>query len=140
MRLNLSLARVAADAAMKKAQEDGVSLSVSVVDGSGRMVLCYRGDGTAFYSTDTSFAKAVAAAAFRAPTSAMSNLHDGNMAFWGNVANAGMTPFLPSIGALPIFVDGECIGAVGCGGAKSGEQDEACAQAAIDAVAQALEN
>ncbi len=140
MKLSLSMAKVVAEAAMKKAEEDGVSLSVTVVDESGRMLLCHRGDGTAFYSTDTSFAKAVAAAAFRAPTSAMSNLHDGNMAFWGNVGNAGTTPFLPSIGALPMFAEGQCIGAIGCGGAKSGEQDEICAQAGLDAFARALEN
>ena len=131
--MNLETAKIMAEAALKIAANAGATLSVSVVDESGRLVLCLRADGASFLSTQTSFAKAVAAAAFRVPTKLITELHNDNLAFWNNVAHASTGPILPSIGAVPIFANETCIGAVGCGGAKSGEHDHECAQAAVNA-------
>ena len=131
--MNLATATVMAEAALRHAIESGATLSVSVVDASGRLVLCHRADGASFLSTETSFAKAVAAAAFRVPTKLITKIHDENLAFWSNVPHASLGPILPSIGAIPVFENDECIGAIGCGGAKSGEHDDECAQAGVDA-------
>jgi uncharacterized protein GlcG (DUF336 family) len=62
-----------AEKAVKAAQakELDTPMSVSEVDESGRLVLCARGDGASFSATDTSRAKAVAAAAFRRSTKEM---------------------------------------------------------------------
>ncbi len=138
--MNLILARTMADASLAKAAIDCTTLCISVVDESGRLVLCMRADGSSFLSTRTSFAKAVTAAAFRIPTKLITELHDDNLAFWNNVAHASIEPILPSIGAIPIFSNNVCIGAIGCGGAKSGEQDHACAQAGVDAGMSYLNN
>lgn len=131
--MNLATATIMADAALRHAQKSGATLSASVVDASGRLVLCHRADGAAFLATETSFAKAVAAAAFRVPTRLITEVHDTNLAFWNNVSHASLGPILPSIGAVPIFHNDECIGAIGCGGAKSGKHDDECAQAGVNA-------
>jgi uncharacterized protein GlcG (DUF336 family) len=44
-----------------------------------------------------------------------------------------------SAGGLPIQVGGSLLGGVGVSGAPSGETDQACAQAGVDAVAVDLE-
>lgn len=126
--LTLEMAEKAVKAAQAKAQELGTPMSVSVVDESGRLVLCARGDGATFSTTDTSKAKATAAAAFRRPTKEMFALHEEAPAFWGNVAHVFLGQALPSTGAVPIRLDNRVIGAIGCGGG-TGEQDHQCAEA-----------
>ena len=43
-------------------------MTISVVDEAGRLVLTARGDGTGFFSPETSRAKAMAAASFKKRT------------------------------------------------------------------------
>jgi len=131
--LMLDMAEKAAKAAQAKARELGTPMSVTVVDDAGRLVLSARGDGTGFFTPETSRAKAVAAAAFRRPTKDMANLRESAPAFWGNVATILRGEALPSIGAVPIISGGKVIGAVGCGGG-TGEQDHLCAEAGAAAI------
>ena len=84
--LTLEMAEKAFKAAQAKARELGTPMTVSVVDDAGRLVLCARGDGTGFFTPETSRAKAVAAAAFKRPTKEMANLRESAPAFWGNIA------------------------------------------------------
>ena len=63
--MTLELAERVARGAQDRAKQLGVPITISVVDESGRLVFCARGDGTGFMTPDTSRAKAVAAAAFR---------------------------------------------------------------------------
>lgn len=132
--MTLEMAEIAVKAAQAKARELGTPMSVSVVDEAGRLVLCARGDGASFSTTDTSKAKAVAAAAFRRPTKEMNELRESAPQFWGNVAHVFMGQALPSIGAVPIRQDGRVIGAIGCGGG-TGQQDHECAEAGAAASA-----
>ena len=129
--MTLAIARTALEAAFQKAAEIGMTATVSVVDESGRLVLCARSDGATFSTTDTSFAKAVAAVAFRVPTKLMSELYKDNMSFFGNVPHAFTGPMLPSIGAVPIKNGERTIGAIGCAGGL-GEQDHECALAGAE--------
>jgi glc operon protein GlcG len=131
--LTLAMAEKAVKAAQARARELGTPMSVTVVDAAGRLVLCARGDGTGFFTPETSRAKAVAAAAFRRPTKEMVNLRESAPAFWGNVAAVLGGQALPSIGAVPVFSSGSLIGAVGCGGG-TGEQDHLCAEAGAAAM------
>jgi glc operon protein GlcG len=131
--LTLEMAEKAFKAAQAKARELGTPMSVSVVDDAGRLVLCARGDGTGFFTPETSRAKAVAAAAFRRPTKDMANLRESAPAFWGNIAAVLGGQALPSIGAVPVTSGGKLIGAVGCGGG-TGEQDHLCAEAGAAAI------
>ncbi len=131
--VTLEMAENAVKAAQAKARELGTPMSATVVDDAGRLVLSARGDGTGFFTPETSRAKAVAAAAFRRPTKDMANLWESAPAFWGNVAAVLGGEALPSIGGVPIISGGKVIGAVGCGGG-TGEQDHLCAEAGAAAI------
>ena len=72
--MTLEIAEKAVRAAQARARELGTPMTVTVVDESGRLVLCARGNGTGFFTTDTSRGKAVAAANFRRPTKEMVEL------------------------------------------------------------------
>jgi glc operon protein GlcG len=132
--LTLETAEKAVKAAQAKARELRTPMTVTVVDAAGRLVLCARGDGTGFFTPETSRAKAVAAAAFRRATKEMANLRESAPAFWGNVTAILGGQALPSIGAVPVISSGKLIGAVGCGGG-TGEQDHLCAEAGAAAIA-----
>jgi uncharacterized protein GlcG (DUF336 family) len=131
--LKLETAEKAVKAAQAKARELGTPMTVTVVDGAGRLILCARGDGAGFFTPETSRAKAVAAAAFKRATKEMANLRESAPAFWGNVAAVLGGQALPSIGAVPVISNGKLIGAVGCGGG-TGEQDHLCAEAGAAAI------
>jgi len=81
--LRLEMAEKAVKAAQAKARELGTPMSATVVDDAGRLVLCARGDGTGFFTPETSRAKAVAAAAFRRPTKDMAQLRESSPRFSG---------------------------------------------------------
>lgn len=132
--LTLEMAERAAKAALAKAKALGTVMTASVVDEAGRTVLVMRGDGAGFFSTETSRAKAVAAANFRKPTKELGEMMAKGSPFWAAVPSVLRGEVLPSIGAVPITKDGRVIGAIGCGGG-TGEQDHECAVAGADAVA-----
>jgi glc operon protein GlcG len=131
--LTLEMAERAAKAALAKAKALGTVMTASVVDEAGRTVLVMRGDGAAFFSTDTSRAKAVAAANFRKPTRELGEMALKGSAFWASVPAVLRGEILPSIGAVLIMKAGRVIGAIGCGGG-TGEQDHECAVAGAEAV------
>jgi uncharacterized protein GlcG (DUF336 family) len=132
MPLNLQLAESMAKAARAKARQLGISITVSVVDGAGRLVLTMRGDGTGFLTTDTSRGKAMAAAAFGLSTKEMVELQKSNPAFW-TALPAFAEGILPTTGAVPLKENGVVIGAVGCAGGLA-EQDHECAMAGASAI------
>jgi uncharacterized protein GlcG (DUF336 family) len=131
--LTLEMAERAAKAALAKAKALGTVMTASVVDEAGRTVLVMRGDGAGFFSTQTSHAKAMAAANFRRPTNELGEMALKGSAFWAAVPAVLRGEILPSIGAVPIKKDGRCIGAIGCGGG-TGEQDHECAAAGAAAI------
>src|SRR5438309_10908200 len=114
--LTLEMAEKAVKAAQAKARELGTPMTATVVDDAGRLVLSARGDGTGFFSPETSRAKAVAAAAFRRPTKEMGEMLSGGAAFWSLLPPVLGGQALPSIGGVPIVRGGKVIGAIGCGG------------------------
>jgi len=132
VQLNLELAEKMAKAAREKAKQLGISITVSIVDNAGRLILTMRGDGTGFLTPETSRGKAVAAAAFGLPTKQMVELQKNNPAFW-NALPAFADGLLPTTGAVPIKYNGQVIGAVGCGGG-TGDQDHECALAGAEIV------
>ena len=110
----------------------GVSITVSIVDDSGRLVYCARGDKTGFLTTETSKAKAVASVAFKKPTKELLEMQS-NPAFWSALPSILNESVLPTTGGVPIILDGEIIGAIGVGGA-SPDQDHDCAVAGAEGV------
>ena len=126
--MNLGIAERAARAALEKAATMNLPITVSVVDEAGRLVLTMRGDRTGFFTTDTSRAKAVAAAAFKRPTRDLVELQKTNPVFWNAVPTISRSELLPSTGAVPIILSRRVIGAIGIGGGTP-EQDHDCATA-----------
>jgi uncharacterized protein GlcG (DUF336 family) len=126
--MTLEIAEKAVRAAQARARELGTPITVTVVDESGRLVLCARGNGTGFFTTETSRGKAVAAASFRRPTKEMVELAKEHPAFWSALPGIVPGELLASTGGVPITVGGRVIGAIGCGGG-TGEQDHQCAVA-----------
>jgi uncharacterized protein GlcG (DUF336 family) len=126
--LTLEMAEQALRAALARARELGSPMTVTVVDEGGRLVLCARGDGTGFFTPETSRAKAVAAAAFRRSTTELSELAAKGSAFWKTVPVILEGQALPTPGGAPLVRGGHLIGGIGCGGG-TGEQDQQCADA-----------
>ena len=109
--------------------------TVSIVDEAGRLVLSARGDGTGFFTPDTSRAKAVAAAAFRMSTTEIAALASKGWGFWQAMPVVVRGDVLLTPGAAPIVRSGRVIGAIGCGGG-SGAQDQECADSGVVALAE----
>jgi uncharacterized protein GlcG (DUF336 family) len=131
--LTLEMAEKALRAAQARARELQSPMTVTIVDESGRLVLCARGDGTGFFTPETSRAKAVAAAAFRRSTTELAELAAKGSAFWKTVPVILDGEALPTPGATPIMRGNQFIGAIGCGGG-TGEQDQQCADAGAAAL------
>ena len=131
--MTLEMAETAVKAAQAKARALRAPMTVTVVDESGRLVLSARGDGTGFFSTETSRAKAMAAASFKKRTAELAELV-AKGGFWSIVPTVLQGQILPTLGGSPIVRGGLVIGAIGCGGG-TGEQDQECSDAGAAAVA-----
>ena len=131
--LTLGMAETAVRAAQARARELGTPMTVTVVDEAGRLVLCARGDGAGFFTPETSRAKAMAAAAWRKPTSELAELASKGSLFWTSVPAILAGQVLVSTGGMPLSRNGHVIGGIGCGGG-TGEQDHLCAVAGADAM------
>src|ERR1700737_1275965 len=101
---------------------------IELTRGMAGLVVCSRGDGTGFFTPETSRAKALAAANFRMSTADLADRVQKGGAFWAHVGSAIPGQILASHGAVRIVVGGRVIGAIGCGGG-TGEQDQECAAA-----------
>lgn len=134
LEMTLEIAERAAHAALAKAAAMNLAMTATVVDEAGRTVVVLRGDGTGFFTTETSRAKAVAAASFKRSTREMVELQKNNPVFWSAVPAVTRGEALPSTGAVPILLGGRVIGAIGCGGG-SPDEDHECALAGAAAAA-----
>ena len=131
--MTLEMAETAVKAAQAKDRALRAPMTVTVVDESGRLVLSARGDGTGFFSTETSRAKAMAAASFKKRTAELAELV-AKGGFWSIVPTVLQGQILPTLGGSPIVRGGRVVGAIGCGGG-TGEQDQECSDAGAAALA-----
>ena len=92
--MNLEMAEKAVAVARAKAKEMGVPISVTVVDAAGRIVMTVRGDGTGFFTPETTRGKAVAAATLRRPTAELGPIGNNPMALgvYANMVPGGFWP------------------------------------------------
>ena len=122
-------------AAVKKAEEIGVPMSIAVMDEGANLLGFARTDGGKLHNIKIAMAKARAAASNRRPTGkigTMGNPVDDHMAIALPLA-AGPDMYVTFSGGLPIIVDGHCVGGIGTSGGL-GEQDLTVAQAGLDAL------
>ena len=129
MALTLPEANRIVQAAIAKAEELNVKLSVAVCDAGGHLMAFNRMEGAIWVSARVSQGKAVAAVGFGRPSGALPA--DSPVIQAILAADGGR--MLPAQGGLPLYRNGELIGSVAGSGASS-QQDEECAQAGADAL------
>ncbi len=129
-KLTLSDARLVLEGAEAKAKEIGVDMDIAVVDDGGHLLAFVRMDRARVTSIDVAINKAFTAACARKATHEYAAVAGaGGPAFGIHVSNQGR--FMIFGGGLPIFIDGQIAGGVGCS-SGSPEQDQAVSQAGID--------
>jgi len=124
----IEAARVAIDTCKAK----GFNVAVTIVDSAGVQKVLLAGDGAHARGVQSSTNKAVTALTFKLPTSQIAESIKTDQTLAAKVtANPN---FAPRAGGVPLKVGDELIGAIGVGGARGSENDEACALAAIERV------
>ncbi len=128
--LTLAEAEKIVEGAKAKLATMDAKMCVAVVDARGDIKAMIRQDGAPWRSVYIGPGKAVAAAAWGRPSgdltdAAQSPVSRGLMAMLDG-------RMIPGQGALPVFKDGEMVGAVGASGGAS-QDDEAVARAGIEA-------
>jgi glc operon protein GlcG len=108
----------------------GVLLSCAVVDSRGDLVALSRMDGARFFTTDVARGKALVSATFGQPSGNLVQM--GSAPFFQNLNTAAQGRLYPSQGAVPIMRNNQVLGAIGCSGAAS-QQDEEAAKAGLAA-------
>lgn len=130
-KLTLDDARIMMAACEAKATEIGQDMDIAITDDAGVLLMFHRMDGGRITSVDISISKSFTASAARKSTRDYGKVsQSGDPAFGIHVSNQGR--FMIFAGGLPIFVDGEIVGGVGCSSGTP-DQDEIVAQAGIDA-------
>jgi uncharacterized protein GlcG (DUF336 family) len=131
-RLDLQDVKAILTGAEAEARKIGIDMDIAVVDDGGHLLGFFRMDRAKITGIQIAIDKAFTAAGTRMPTSAYkkTGAPDGP-AFGIHVSNQGR--FMIFGGGVPIIVDGECVGAVGCS-SGSPEQDEQVAAAGINAL------
>ena len=127
--LTLAEAESIIAAAKAKIAEMGVKMSVSVLDDRGDLKAMARTDGASWRTPYISQAKAVASATWGQSSADMAERANTPI-FQGFMALQGGR-FMPSQGALPIYKDGELVGAAGASGG-SAQEDEDVVKAGIE--------
>lgn len=133
--VSLDLANQVAAATVAACTANGYAVAATVVDRAGVVKALHRADSAGPHTIDSSRQKAWTSASAKNNTLAMMEGAQKNPA----AANLVHLPgFLLLGGGVPIRVGNEVIGAVGVGGAPSGQLDEQCALAGIDKVKELL--
>ena len=130
MSIRLAEANRAIQAALAKAHNLAVNVSVTVCDADGRLVALQRMDGALAEANLASIGKALVSARSRRPSGDESI--EGLEYFRAATVIGEGAPLIRRPGGLPIIRAGQVEGALGVAGA-SDEQDAECALAGIDA-------
>lgn len=129
-RLSLEEAQLLIDGAALKAREIKVPMCIAVTDESGHLIKFDRMDGGKVSSISIAIDKAFTGAVARRGTHIYNELCvPGKPTFGIHVTNDGHFSVIG--GGLPVWVGGEIVGGIGVS-SGSAEQDQVCAEAAID--------
>lgn len=133
--INLSTAERIAMACERLAEEEGVGVSIYILDPFGNYVYMHRMDGQRYTNIMTAELKARTALMAREPSKARMNRVRRNPDAELQQIQLG---FFPNSGGLPIVVGNQLIGAIGVGGSAprvaQGWSDEICAHKAMTEV------
>jgi uncharacterized protein GlcG (DUF336 family) len=132
-RMSLDVALQLANAAIEQCRKEGVQVAVTVVDRGGHPQVVLRDVLAQDLTLTISRMKAYTAMSFNMATSAM----DGR--FTSPFSIGKVDGIVIAAGGVPVTASGNIIGGVGVSGAPSGETDEKCAKAGVDAIIDDLE-
>jgi len=125
-RLTLEGAKKIGDAAANYARENGAEPSIAIVDEGGYLLYFLRPEASFAAGANVSIGKARTSAIFKKPTKDFEDTINK-----GRFTMTALSDFTPLQGGVPIMCDGQVIGAIGCSGAKSAQQDEDVAKAGV---------
>jgi len=126
----------AAQAALKSCRDGGYQVAVAVVDRSGLAQVMLRDRFAGAHTPKTAIGKAWTAVSFRSSTTGLAEISQPGKPSSGirNLPNVVMLG-----GGMLVEGGGAILGGIGVSGAPSGEADDKCARAGIDAIKDALE-
>jgi uncharacterized protein GlcG (DUF336 family) len=114
-----------------EAEARGVALSVCVLDAGGNEIASQRMDGAVLGAMRLAAGKAYTAVSWSMPSGDLRESTQPGGADWGfNTTDERIVVYA---GGLPLYADGQLVGAVGASGGTA-EQDEECVAAAVDAL------
>jgi len=130
--LTLEAAKSLIAFAILKAKELGVGGAIAVVDDGGHLICLERIDGTMVAAANITIGKASTALGFNRPGKVLETTVTENRK--AMIALSGVTPapFVPLMGAYPIVIDNQTVGAIAVGGAGTGDNDETIVLFAIE--------
>lgn len=134
-RLTAAGAKKIMETAISRARQEGVAVTVAIVDAGGHLILLERMDGGRFHTVHSAAAKAVCAASNRratGPRGAQGQELDAIHAL-GLALAAGTERWTAMEGGCPIMAGDECIGGVGIAGGNW-EFDERVAREAAESI------
>jgi len=129
-------ALVAARAALESCRKQGYQVAVAVVDRAGVTQVVLRDRFAGAHTPEIAANKAWTAASFRTSTKELAADTQPGRPMSG-IRN--LPRLLAAGGGLVIEAGGTTLGAIGVSGGPGGDADEACAQAGIKAIADAIE-
>ena len=132
-RMSLDTALKMGKAAIDMCRKKGVQVAVTIIDRGGHPQVILRDVLAMDLTLAISKQKAYTAMSFNSATSKLIGR------FTSPFSIGKIEGIVVSAGGLPINAGGNILGGIGVSGAPSGETDESCAQAGLDAVADDLE-
>jgi len=133
--MSFEIANQLAVEAAQACRKQGYQVTASVVDRNGTLLAVARDPLAGTHTIEVSRLKARTAASFQTPTLEMQQGNFEGLRFAPDVLLIG--------GGVPVRIGGQFYGAVGISGAPakkiSGDVDDECARAGIDAIREAIE-
>jgi uncharacterized protein GlcG (DUF336 family) len=134
--LTPEIALAAAKAAMESCRKQGYQVAVAVVDRAGLTQVLLRDRFAGAHTVEVAANKAWTAASFRTSTTVLAADTQPGKPMNGL---RNLPRFLAVGGGLVVEGGGSVFGAIAVSGAPGGDADEACAQAGIKAITDAIE-
>lgn len=134
--MSLDTAEAAAKATLDACRKGGFQVSVAVVDRFGNLQVLLRDRFAGAHTPDTARRKAWTAVSFRSTTLELAVMTEAGKP---QAAARDITDALMLGGGITVEAAGSIVGGIGVSGAPSGEEDEMCAKAGIDAIRSKLE-
>lgn len=130
--LSLEASKALVSFAVMKATELKVGGAIAVVDDGGHLIYLERLDGTMVAAAHIAIGKAATSVGFKRAGIVLEQAVAADRIAMQTLGNVTPAPFVPLMGAYPIEIDGEIVGAISVAGAGSGANDELIVLFAIE--------